>query len=74
MGKPLPNRTPIFRDAPIAPPVEKTLVPKGSRRFEQARARLADLATREPEQVSDADVAEFLRRGELATQVYLAAQ
>lgn len=62
--------TPIFPDA-LTPALGSTLIPRGSRRFEQARARLADFAKREPEQVSDADVQEFLRRGELATQAAL---
>jgi len=67
-------RAPIFREAPadrLAQAIVAT-TPKGSRRFEQARRRLATLAKREPEHVSDADVREFLARGELATQAYLA--
>lgn len=61
--------TRIFQDAPT---VGGPSLVRGSRPFLLARHRLADLAKREPEQVSEADVAEFLRRGELATQAYLA--
>jgi len=64
-------RARIFPDARRALAPQPALIATGSRRFEQARARLADLAKREPEQVSDADTVEFLVRGELATQAYL---
>jgi len=50
------------------------MTPAGSVRFEQARARLARLVSREPEQVSDADVFEFLARGDKETRGYLKAQ
>lgn len=48
--------------------------PTGSSRFEQARTRLARIATLEPEQVRDVDVLEFLALGEVATKEYLAAE
>lgn len=75
------GRTSIFRDkidgAGVlregAQRVQAIISPKGSRRFEEARRRLATLADREPEQVSDADVVEYLARGEQETRNYLRA-
>lgn len=63
---------PIFRDY-LAPSVASTQTPIGSRRFELARARLAQLAAREVEDVCDADVIEYFARGEQATRTYLEA-
>lgn len=51
--------------------VQGVLSPIGSKAFEQARARLAKLTAREPEQVSDADTIEYLARGETATRRFL---
>jgi hypothetical protein len=64
---------PIFPDASPDAARVRALTPAGSIRFEQARLRLAKLATREPEQVNDADVVEYLARGETATRTYLAS-
>lgn len=66
------NHTPIFREATVDRAAHTTIALR-SRRFQQARRRLAALVKREPEYVSDRDVVEFLARGELATQAYLAA-
>ncbi len=44
----------------------------GSRRFSVARQRLAELAGVKPTRVSDADVIEFLARGEQNTRAYFA--
>lgn len=54
-----PALPPLFAEA--VPPIAR-LPAAGSIRFELARRRLATLAKREPEQVSDADVREFLAR------------
>jgi hypothetical protein len=70
MVKPRATLAPIFHDR-ITNPSSQVLTPRRSRRFEQARQRLAALAKREPEHVTDEDTVEFLARGELATQVYL---
>jgi hypothetical protein len=43
----------------------------GTTRFEAARGRLAKLAGREKEHVSDGDVFEYLARGESETRAYL---
>lgn len=64
-----PTPPPIFtRYTTPAGPAE---TPPGSTRFEQARARLAKLAGRDVEYVGDADVQEYLTRGEQATRDYL---
>ena len=51
--------------------VQGELTPEGGKRFEQARARLAKLADRPVERTSDADVIEYLARGEAETLAYL---
>jgi len=65
------GRPSIFRNKEGGARVHGVLTPIGSRRFEQARLRLARLAVRDPEQISDADVVEFLARGDEATRRYL---
>lgn len=54
--------------------VQGGLTPIGSTKFEQARRRLARLAGWEFESVSDADVIEFLARGDEATTKFLQDQ
>lgn len=54
--------------------VQGILTPKGSVQFEAARRRLAKLAAWEYEDVGDADVIEFLARGETATREHLERQ
>jgi hypothetical protein len=61
----------IFRDKDGGDRVQGVITPIGARSFEVARARLAKLASREVEQISDADVIEYLARGEAATMKYL---
>ncbi len=65
------GRPSIFRNKQGGSRVHGVLTPIGSRRFEHARQRLARLVSRDPEQVSDADVVEFLARGDDATRKYL---
>jgi hypothetical protein len=69
---PATGRQSIFRDKIGGDRVQGVITPAGSRRFEIARSKLAKLAGREVEQVSDADVIEFLARGEANTREYLA--
>lgn len=54
--------------------VQGILSPAGAESFEAARVRLARLAAREVTAVSDADVIEYLARGERATRAALAPQ
>ena len=67
------GRRAIFpgKSSPGADRVQGVLSPVGSKAFEQARARLAAMTQREPEQVSDADTIEYLARGENATRKLL---
>lgn len=82
MSKTRVGRRSIFRDKidgegvlrPGAARIQAIISPKGSRRFTEARIRLAKLAGLEPEQVSDADVVEYLARGDSETRAYLKAQ
>jgi hypothetical protein len=46
----------------------------GSIRFEQARKRLAHLVSREVEHVGDADVVEYLSRGDVNVRAFLIAR
>lgn len=62
----------IFRNKQGGDRVQGNITPIGSRRFEQARARLGRLAGWECERVSDADVIEYLARGEADTVAYIA--
>lgn len=66
-----PNRS-IFRGKRGGDRLQGVITPIGSKRFEEARRKLAKLAAREPEEVSDADTIEFLARGEANTRDYLA--
>lgn len=65
------GRSSIFRDKKGGDRVQGVLTPVGSNRFEQSRKRLAKLAGREVEHVSDADVIEYEVRGEENTLKYL---
>ena len=64
----------IFRNKSGGDRVQGHITPAGSARFEAARSRLAKLAGRDREHVSDADVIEYLARGEAATRAYLDAE
>lgn len=61
------GRPSIFGSKDGGERIQGVLTPVGSVRFNQARQRLAKIAGWEPEDVSDADTAEFLARGEAAT-------
>jgi len=65
------GRPSIFRDKRGGLRVQATISRLGEQRFLAARARLAQLATREAGQVSAADTLEFLLRGEAETIRYL---
>lgn len=67
------GRQSIFRDKKGGSRVQGVMTKAGTRAFANARKRLATLADREPENVSDADVIEFMARGEAETVLYLAA-
>lgn len=64
-------RTSIFGSKRKSDRVQGILTPVGTRRFEHARQRLARLAGRETELVSDGDVIEYLARGEVETRKIL---
>jgi hypothetical protein len=66
--KPATGRESLFRGKTGGDRVQGVLTPIGSGRFESARVRLARIAGREPERVSDADVIEYLARGEEDTR------
>ena len=72
MAKRGPGQPSIFRNKKGGDRLQGIVTPEGSRRFEMARRRLAKLAGREVEHVSDADVIEFLVRGDEATRAELA--
>jgi hypothetical protein len=61
----------IFPDKAGGDRVQGIITPVGSTRFEHARRRLGKLAEREVERVSDADVIEYLARGETETRKVL---
>ena len=71
MAKTQFGRPAIFRDKVGGRKVQGRMTPAGSTRFERARRNLAKLAAWEVEAVSDADVIEFLARGETDTRKYL---
>lgn len=72
-ARPGEGRASLFRDKKGGDRVQGVITPLGSSRFEAARKRLGDLAGRDPEHVSDADVIEYLARGESATIAYFQA-
>ena len=61
----------IFRDKRGGDRLQGVVTKVGSLRFEQARAKLARLASRAPGKVSDGDVIEALARGWADTTAYL---
>jgi len=71
-GKPLMGRASIFRNKKGGDRVNGVLTARGSVRFELHRRQLARLVALDPEQVSDADVIEYMVRGEKETRAYLA--
>lgn len=68
------GRPSIFRDKAGGDRVQGVITKVGSQRFEAARARLARLDNREVEQTSDADVIEYLARGDEDTRLYIQAR
>lgn len=66
----VPTLPPIFPPPP-GPPRRPGITAAGSIRFEQARKRLAHLAAREVEQVSDPDVIEYLSMGDANARAFL---
>lgn len=61
------GRASIFRGKQGGARLQGVITKAGSNRFEQARKRLARLAGRDVEEVSDADTIEYLARGEAET-------
>lgn len=68
---PATGRESLFRGKKGGDRVQGVLTPRGSRRFEAARARLGRLINKDPEKVSDADVIEYLARGDEETKKVL---
>jgi hypothetical protein len=64
------GRASLFRDKSRGDRVQGVLTADGSKHFEKHRKALAKLAGRKT--VSDADVIEYLARGEENTRAYLA--
>jgi len=72
MANPTFGRPSIFRGKDGGTRLQAVITPAGTVRFEQARARLAKLASWEVERVSNADVIEYLARGDKDTRAYIA--
>lgn len=73
MAKPnLGGRPSIFGSKAGGDRVQGNITKSGSKRFEEERRRLAAIVSWETEKVSDADVIEFMARGETATREFLA--
>lgn len=73
MSKTKMGRPSIFRDKEGGQRVQALISKRGGKQFELARRCLAVLAKREPKHVSDADVVEYLARGEEETRLYIEA-
>lgn len=65
------GRDSIFREKDGGDRYQGIVTKAGAQAFERARARLAKLADRKVDHVSDADVIEYLARGEANTRDYL---
>lgn len=61
----------MFRDKASGTRVQGVLTADGYSAFEDARFRLSKIAGRHVDECSDADVIEFLARGDRATRDYL---
>lgn len=68
------GRPSVFRNKQGGARVGGVITAHGSIKFEAARKRLAKLDGREVEHTSDADVIEYLSRGDEATRKHLAEQ
>jgi len=66
------GRPSLFRDKRGGSRIQGVITKIGAERFELHRARLATIAKRDQKLISDADVIEYLARGEVATRDYLA--
>lgn len=69
VAKKVSHRPAIFRDKKVR--VQGMISKAGAVAFEQRRQQLAKLAGWDPKKVSDADVIDYLARGEVATKLYL---
>lgn len=66
------GRQSVFRGKKGGQRIQGLVTRRGGECFEGARRDLARLTQREPTQISDADVIEFLARGTANTRDYLA--
>ncbi len=71
MSKARMGRRAIFRGKDGGQRVQAIITKVGGQKFEKARVRLAKLAEWEATDVSDADVVEYLARGDAETIAYL---
>lgn len=67
----LVGRRSVFRNKEGGGRVQGEITQDGLIAFGDARIRLAELVGREPDKISDADVIEYLARGDAATRKYL---
>lgn len=65
------GRPSIFRDKKGGRYVQGIITKAGGRLFSAHRKRLAEIANRAPAKVSDADVIEYLARGESNSVAYI---
>jgi hypothetical protein len=68
---PTVGRASIFRGKEGGVRVQGIVTKRGGEAFEDARARLAQIAFRDKDSISDADVIEFLARGVRETRQYI---
>lgn len=68
-AKKVSHRPAIFRNKKVR--VQGMITKNGSIAFEQRRQQLAKLAGWDAKKVSDADVIDYLARGEISTKLYL---
>lgn len=66
------GRQSVFRGKLGGQRIQGIITKRGGECFEGARRELAQLVRREPPQISDGDVIEFLARGKGNTRDYLA--
>lgn len=69
MAKQVFHRPSIFRNKSVR--VQGMITKAGKVAFEQRRQQLAKLAGWDPKKVSDADVIDYLARGEVSTKLYI---
>lgn len=61
----------IFRNKKAGTRYQGVLTKRGSKKFEDARGTLAKLAKRPVERITDADVMEYMARGDDETRDYI---